>query len=619
MVEVKRGDSPYHQIRAQYTRDAEGKLLAVFGPEALLVEKDWETYWGRFVQPNATASKRAITTISSSLTAFEVDNPTGVIAEPLDSSSVTPSQTIEIWETQLEDETQIRGLLKLPNSYFKKPVTDAVAEWAVSLVLKTARLAHCQPLPEEDEKAMNLANTITDIFSDTLRNIADGDQWDFGGRDYFRDRILLFTSRKQRIDMILPAFPCKSSSLNKVAGTRPDKGEELGLRGLYLFVKDIEKIYPPGACCFIASDGHVFSDNIGVDDEVVDTYSSQLIEMKDAMLGPESNRIGFFGLPALFALGELNAPTSAVAKLDLPNYVNTKHTEDANLCRKLMVHAFGIDGSALRNKIESGDKAALALYRGFTRFMLEDLSHNGFMMSKSKSQQKKLAAKIAFEMLKRNQAYSNLCELLFPASVRLSIHAHVNSGPKFGCNLLSRFNCRTTASLLDYSPEKTDDLLHVPTPWHNTMVKMAPQDGFLLIKACLVHEAIGEGKYTSAWVESNLTTGEGGYFLLTSTTPKARKISLAQKVNSRIIPSLRLATNFSLSAERRKALIDDETFSPGGAAAQAMLFSANEQKLVLERRESMGIKSAGIKSPTSHSPFGSGVGSLARRFTTMRV
>jgi hypothetical protein len=355
--------------------------------------------------------------------------------------------------------------------------------------------------------------------------------------------------------------------------------------------------------------------------------------MKDAMLGAESNRIGFFGLPALFALGELEAPTSAVAKLDLPNYVNTKHTEDANLCRKLMVHAFGIDGSALRNKIESGDKAALALYRGFTRFMLEDLSHNGFMMSKSKSQQKKLAAKIAFEMLKRNQAYSNLCELLFPASVRLSIHAHVNSGPKFGCNLLSRFNCRTTASLLDYSPEKTDDLLHVPTPWHNTMVKMASHDGFLLIKACLVHEALAEGKYTSTWIENNPTTGEGGYFLLTATTTATpRKLTLAQRINSHIIPSLRLATNGPMSGERRKVFFDDEAFSPIGPSAQAMLFSANEQKLVFERRESIvgtlkspGAKSLGVKSPTSHSPFGSagqgvhGFGSLTRRFTGVRV
>jgi hypothetical protein len=260
MVEVKRGDSPYHQIRAQYTRTAEGKLLVAFGPEAASVEKDWSAYWGKFVLPDASG-KRTVATINPDLTVFEVSNATEPDAAPLDSGAVVPSETMEFWETQVEGETQIRGIIKLPNSYFNKPVTDAVAEWAVSLVLKTARLAHCNPLPEEDEKAMDLANTITDIFEATLRNIADGDQWPFGGRDYFRDRVLLFTSRKQRIDMILPAFPCKSSSLNKVAGVRPDKGEELGMRGLYLFVKDIEQIYPPGACCFIASDGHVFSDN----------------------------------------------------------------------------------------------------------------------------------------------------------------------------------------------------------------------------------------------------------------------------------------------------------------------------------------------------------------------
>ncbi len=36
--------------------------------------------------------------------------------------------------------------------------------------------------------------------------------------------------------------------------------------------QDLVKIYPPGMKIWIVSDGHVFSDCIGVDDDVVSTY-----------------------------------------------------------------------------------------------------------------------------------------------------------------------------------------------------------------------------------------------------------------------------------------------------------------------------------------------------------
>jgi pyoverdine/dityrosine biosynthesis protein Dit1 len=36
----------------------------------------------------------------------------------------------------------------------------------------------------------------------------------------------------------------------------------------------------------------------------------------------------------------------------------------------------------------------------------------------------------------RNDAYSNLVSDLFPFHIRLSIHAHNNSGPKFAIRLL---------------------------------------------------------------------------------------------------------------------------------------------------------------------------------------
>jgi pyoverdine/dityrosine biosynthesis protein Dit1 len=100
-----------------------------------------------------------------------------------------------------------------------------------------------------------------------------------------------YTFQQFTIEMILPAFPCKSSSLDKVAGPCPDKGEEMALRTMYAFIKDIEAIYSPGARMLIVSDGHVFSDCIGVNDVEVDIYGAKLIAMKDALFDTESDNI----------------------------------------------------------------------------------------------------------------------------------------------------------------------------------------------------------------------------------------------------------------------------------------------------------------------------------------
>ena len=67
-------------------------------------------------------------------------------------------------------------------------------------------------------------------------------------------------SRNLRLELCLPAFPCKSSNLRKVLGVVPDKGEELALRRLHEFVRLVKEIYDPGARVLIVSDGHVFSD-----------------------------------------------------------------------------------------------------------------------------------------------------------------------------------------------------------------------------------------------------------------------------------------------------------------------------------------------------------------------
>ncbi|KAK3385791.1 Pyoverdine/dityrosine biosynthesis protein-domain-containing protein [Podospora didyma] len=120
----------------------------------------------------------------------------------------------------------------------------------------------------------------------------------------------------------------------------------MALTRLRKSVEEIEKIYEPGARIRIVSDGHVFSDCIGVDDATVDKYGAQLKEMNHMLMA-----------------------------------------------------SFKPQESTIRAQIESQDAAILALYRGFSRFMLEDLETRPATHGLSRSQQRKLVKRTSFEMI----------------------------------------------------------------------------------------------------------------------------------------------------------------------------------------------------------------------------
>jgi pyoverdine/dityrosine biosynthesis protein Dit1 len=91
---------------------------------------------------------------------------------------------------------------------------------------------------------------------------------------------------------------------------------------------------------------------------------------------------------------------------------------------------------------------------GFSRFMLDDLQAHPDGRNKSKSQRKRLAESVALEMMRRNQAYSHLVELVMPRQVRLSIHAHNNAGPKFAVSLLPKSTFRPLSSVSQWSSRR---------------------------------------------------------------------------------------------------------------------------------------------------------------------
>lgn len=277
----------------------------------------------------------------------------------------------------------------------------------------------------------------------------------------------------------------------------------------------------------------------------VDEYSAALISMYAAIDSRKGgkNRIGFKSLNDLFSLGHGNETRHKQILSPLTSHIATKRTERVELNRQILHHGFGTDDTILRSRIDAKDHSTLKLYRGFSKFMLEDLSLNRYTQGLSRCKLKKLATKVSLEMIQRNQAYSNLVELLFPHHVRLSIHAHDNSGPKFGIRLFGS-NVRPLEGLSFDEPEmRSVDLLHVPTPWHNCLAEVSPESSLIMTKAKIVQAALSSGKFCGGWM-AGTKQGMGGYFRLWP----------------RLIPSLRYAGLFSHAINDHVEDYDDEIY-----------------------------------------------------------
>lgn len=198
----------------------------------------------------------------------------------------------------------------------------------------------------------------------------------------------------------------------------------------------------------------------------------------------------------------------------LQHFLGTNISNETEFCRQALTLACQPERDSLRSQIKGQDPAIVPLYRGFSRFMLEDLALHPSSHSISRSQRKKIAEKISFEMLLRNQAYSNLVELFFPVHVRLSIHAHDNSGPKFGISLFDRSKTRVVDNLHDLSSiaKPSHDLLHIPTPWHNCVFHVSQSDFTYITKSKLIHNARALNLIRGSWVQDDGNSASGGYF-----------------------------------------------------------------------------------------------------------
>ncbi|MFF8812620.1 L-tyrosine/L-tryptophan isonitrile synthase family protein [Streptomyces pactum] len=247
-----------------------------------------------------------------------------------------------------------------------------------------------------------------------------------------RTRIAEFVRAGEPILLTLPGFPCKSPNPAKVLGHLPDEGERLSLAFLDRLCAGIGEVYPPGATLLICSDGHVFGDLIGVPDAHIDAYGDAL---RDMIVRERLTHLDTFDLRDVH--GDL------------------RHAE----MRARVLAAHAPDVETLRAEVRT-DPDTLRLYRGITRFLVEDAAgHRG-----TRSALQRECRTRAYGVMARSRAWGDLIAEHRPRSVRLSIHPQPRGSAKFGLRLLD-----------------ADDVW--VTPWHSVVLRRADGSPRLLRRA----------------------------------------------------------------------------------------------------------------------------------------
>ncbi|KAF5858138.1 hypothetical protein ETB97_004742 [Aspergillus alliaceus] len=456
--------SVHDRALGAYVRSREGELIRCVGLHSQWVQRSWLTI------------RSAVTVRGPSLSQHvRVCLP--------DNTLNFGSREVDVYESCRAKSENVAGLILGPTPPGWSMSTTSIDKFFVELILARIDVGVHLVSPQSKAAAAtdSTVEAIVSLFDAELRYRVPNDQWEAEGRAYFAAKVRFFVRHNLTLELCLPAFPCKSSNPDKVIGVLPDRGEEIALRQLHAFARNVKK-----------------------PNDLVQFQS--LVDLFDLK-----------SLPDFASLGRMKLP-------DLPHYLPTILDDVAELCRHILVAGCQPSRESLRSQIESGDESIVALYRGFSRFMLEDLDQHPLTESRSRTQRKKLASRVSFEMILRNQAYSNLIELLFPDYLRLSIHAHNNSGPKFGIRLFDTATVRAVRELgfVDGNNGNEEDedvmtashLLHIPTPWHNCIAQVAGDPTLYIVKYGVVKEASFTQRYKSDMVKGHLANGRGAFVSL---------------------------------------------------------------------------------------------------------
>jgi pyoverdine/dityrosine biosynthesis protein Dit1 len=247
------------------------------------------------------------------------------------------------------------------------------------------------------------------------------------------------------VTFVLPAFPGKSPNPEKVLGVLPDKAERLSLNFLGNLCHRIKKNYSPGIKIILCSDGRVFSDVVGIQEDNITAYQSELSRFIEELSLPD---ISTFNLDDYYAG---------------PNFIQM---------REELMSRYGKSLDHLKEKIRKGgtlladpdEQEANRMYCGITRFLFEDSLYPG--QTKSRAALQKESRSKAYEVIRRSNAWSELIAERFPEAVRLSIHPQTCESKKLGIRLIANESWMT--------------------PWHGVAVDT--NDGHILLKRSQAEE-----------------------------------------------------------------------------------------------------------------------------------
>lgn len=243
-------------------------------------------------------------------------------------------------------------------------------------------------------------------------------------------KILTAVENFSPVSFVLPAFPGKSPNPEKVLGALPDYAEWMALKLLGKICQEVKDFYPPGIKIIICSDGRVFSDVVGMNENDVTAYHRELNQF----------------------IKELGLTDISMFNLD-----DHYDGNDFVLMRETLMRKYGKGLDFLKEKTRNNVEARL-MYCGITRFMYEDSMHKG--QTKSRAQVQKESRVKAYQVIQRSNAWSDFIADFFPEAIRLSIHPQACGSEKLGIRFLGNETWIT--------------------PWHGVAVET--NEGFVFLK-----------------------------------------------------------------------------------------------------------------------------------------
>ena len=203
--------------------------------------------------------------------------------------------------------------------------------------------------------------------------------------------------------------------------------------------RELRELHPAGVRLTICSDGHVFSDLVGVPDEDVTAYGEEIRRMAD--------RLGIADSIETFSLREIYEDLSLS---EMRAHLN-RHYE--------------LPIRAVRERAAKTAQAG-AMVNGIHRFLFEDAA--AAQPDRSRTQIRNECRDLAYSVVQRSDGWSRLLADCFPMALRLSIHPQEAHSDKIGILL-----------------GEADDVWI--TPWHSVAVK---KDGrFVMMKRSDAEEA----------------------------------------------------------------------------------------------------------------------------------